>query len=395
MRFDTAAVSAAADDLRGRLRAHRRALHRCPELAFEEHRTAAYVESVLTDLGVPHRRIASTGVVGVIRGAEGGCVGVRADMDALPIPEAAGREGYRSEVDGVSHACGHDAHVAVLLGLAELLVSVEALPGTVALYFQPAEEGSGGAAPMVAAGALDDPEPQAIVALHVSSHHPAGVVGLRSGAVSGSTDNVAITVRGVGGHAAHPDTAVDPVPIAAQIVMAVAHVVTREVDPVKPAVVTFGTIHGGTKPNVIAPSVVLGATMRASHPEIRDLLLRRVDEVARAVCATHRATATVSVERGYPAGFNDPALTTIVERAARAVLGDERVVLDPDPSLGAEDFFAFRERGAPVCMFRLGVRNDAKGFVAPHHSPDFDLDEDALPAGVAVFAETIRRLLDH
>lgn len=394
MRLETAELCPAADRLRERLREHRRVLHRWPELAFEEHRSAAYVESVLSELGIPHRRVAGTGVVGVVHGADGKCVGVRGDMDALPIPEETGREGYRSQVEGVSHACGHDAHVAILLGLAELLVSVDALPGTVALYFQPAEEGRGGAAPMVAAGALDDPTPQAVIALHVSASHPAGVVGLRSGAVSGSTDDVTITVQGVGGHAAHPDTAVDPVPIAAQLVTAVAHLVSREVDPVKPAVVTFGKVHGGTTPNVIAPSVELGATMRASHPEVRELLLRRVDEVAHAICATHRATASVTVERGYPAGFNDPALTSLVEAAARAVLGDERVVLDPEPSLGAEDFFAFGERGAPVCLFRLGIRNREKGIVAPHHSPGFDLDEDALPAGVAVFAEAIRRLLE-
>lgn len=391
MEFETASIRAAADALVERVRVHRRTIHRHPELGFAEHRTAAYVESVLDDLGVPHRRVVGTGVVGVIHGHGPRCVGVRADMDALPVTEAAGRDGYRSEVEGVSHVCGHDGHVAVLLGLAELLRSVGRLPGTAVLYFQPAEEGPGGAEPMVAAGVLDDPAPEALLALHTSSRHPSGIVALRSGPSTGSDDRITITVHGAGGHAAHPNTAIDAIPIAANIVLAVQQFVAREVDPVHPVVVTFGTIQGGTRHNVIAPSVTLGGTMRAVHEHNRVLLCRRVPEIARAVAATHRATATVEIVRGYPVGFNDPALTELVAASARAVLGDERVVAEPDPTLGGEDFYAFGETGLPVSMFLLGVADPTQGIVAPHHSPEFDLDEAALPAGVAVFAETIRR----
>jgi len=388
----TAAIHAAAGGLAGRLTAHRRTIHRRPELGFAEHATADYIESVLDDLSVAHRRVLGTGVVAVLRGQATRCVGVRADMDALPVPEAPGRDGYRSEFEGVSHACGHDGHVAVLLGLAELLASVDDLPVMVALYFQPAEEGPGGGQPMVAAGVLDDPRPEAVLALHVASAHPSGTVAIRTGPSSGSNDTVTITVHGVGGHAAHPDTAVDPVPIAAQLITAIQQLVTREVDPVQPVVVTFGSIHGGHRDNVIASSVTLSGTIRALHQHNRELLNRRIPELAHAIAAAHRATVTVDLECGYPVGVNDPALTEVVAGAAAAVLGADRVVRVPEPSLGSEDFYAFGETGLPVTMFQLGVADPARGITAPHHSPAFDLDEAALPAGVAVLAETIRRL---
>lgn len=393
VQFDTAAIVDGAEKLRERLGDHRRALHRQPELAFREERTAAYIESVLDGLGVAHRRAAGTGVVAVLPGAGPGCVGVRADMDALPVTEAAGRPGYRSEVEGLSHACGHDAHVAVALGLAELLTGVDELPGTVVLYFQPAEEGPGGAEPMVAEGVLDDPAPSAVLALHVSSRHHAGVVGLRSGPSTASDDGFDITVHGVGGHAAHPEEAVDPVPVAAAIVQAVAQLVTREVNPVTPVVFTFGAIAGGTRRNVIATSVTLQGTLRTVHRHNREHLVPRISEVAAGLAAAHRATVDVRHLPGYDAGVNDPALTELVGSSARAVLGDHRVVVESTPTLGGEDFYAFGSTGLPVSMFLLGVANPGRGITAPNHSPGFDLDEDALPAGVAVFAETIRRLL--
>jgi amidohydrolase len=255
---------------------------------------------------------------------------------------------------------------------------------------------------MVTAGVLDDPlgsetprtpRPQAVIALHTSSRHPTGVVAVRNGPSSASDDMVTITVHGSGGHAAHPDRAIDAIPVAAQIVLAMQQFVSREVDPVQPVVVTFGTIQGGVRHNVIAPEVMLTGTMRALHEHNRELLLRRVPEIAHAVAATHRARATVEIMRGYPAGFNSPGLTEMVIESARSVLGPERVMTEPDPTLGGEDFFVFGATGLPVSMFLLGVANPERGIDAPHHSPSFDLDEAALPAGVAVFAETVRRWL--
>jgi amidohydrolase len=393
VRFDTAAIQEAGRQLEATVRLHRRTIHRRPELGFGEHRTAAYIESVLTSLGIPHRRVVGTGVVAVLQGRGPGCIGVRADMDALPVPEAPGRDGYRSEIEGVSHACGHDAHVAVALGLAQLLAALDDLPGTIVLYFQPAEEGPGGAAPMVAAGVLDDPPPQAVLALHVSSRHPSGVVALRYGPSTGSDDGFDLTIQGVGGHAAHPDTAIDPIPVAAQIVNALQLVITREVDPVNPAVFTIGSIHGGTARNVIAPSVVLQGTLRTVDEELRSRMVARIGEVAQGIAAAHRAKVSIAHRAGYDAGYNDPALSEVVASAARAVTSEHRVLAEPKPSLGGEDFYAFGSTGLPVSMFLLGVADSALGIDAPHHSPAFDVDERALPTGVAVLAETIRRLL--
>jgi amidohydrolase len=386
------ALARGAERLAERVRTHRRELHRQPELAFAEHRTAAYIEATLDHLGVAHRRVLGTGVVAHVPGEGPRCVGVRADMDALPVQEAPGRTGYRSQVPGVSHACGHDAHVAMALGLAEL-ATLHPLPGTLALYFQPAEEGSGGAAPMVEAGVLEAPRPEAVLAIHVSSGHPSGTIALRQGPMTASADSVDIVVRGVGGHAAHPHTAVDPVPVAAQIVLALQQIVTREIAPAKPALITVGRIRGGTKANVIAPSVELGATVRAVHPEIREHLLERIGAVASGIAAVHRAEADVAVERGFQPGANDPRLATLVGDAAHQVAGPMAVRWEDEPSLGAEDFFAFGSTGVPVTMLRLGVANPARGIAAPHHSPHFDLDEAALPRGVAVLAASAWSLL--
>jgi amidohydrolase len=334
-----------------------------------------------------------TGVVAVIEGRGAGCVGVRADMDALPVPEAPGRDGYRSQNDGVSHACGHDAHVAIALGLAELLAGQAELPGTVALYFQPAEEGGGGAEPMVASGVLDDPRPQAILALHTASNHPAGTIGLRYGPVTAAVDEITLTIHGIGGHAGHPDRAIDPVPVAANLITNVQQIITREIDPLKPAVITFGSIHGGTRHNVIAPSVTLEATLRSLYPDTREYLVERMQQMAHAVATANRTSATVSVTRWCPPGHNDHDLALLVEDAAKTICGESQVVVEEHPSMGGEDFFAFGNTGVPVCMFRLGVSNAARGITAPHHSSHFDIDEASLPVGVAVFAESIRRVL--
>lgn len=395
MQWHTDAITEGAAKLSESIRAHRRTIHRRPELAFDEYETAAYVESVLGELGIPHRRVVETGVVAVVRGRGPACVGVRADLDALPVPEAPGREGYRSQVEGLSHACGHDAHVAVALGLAELLAGVDDLPGTVAFYFQPAEEGPGGAAPMVAAGVLDDPAPSAVLGLHVSSRHRSGVVALRSGPSTASDDAFDIVVEGVGGHAAHPEEAVDPIPVAAEIVSAVQQLVTREVNPVTPVVFTFGSVHGGTRRNVIATSVTLSGTLRTVHQANRDRLVTRIPQLCRAVAEAHRATVRVRHEAGYDVGVNDPALTEVVAEAAAAVAGPSHVVREQYPTMGGEDFYAFGSTGLPVNMFLLGIANPDLGITAPNHSPGFDLDEDALPTGVAVLAETTRRLLEH
>ena len=382
-----------AQALGDRVRGHRRTLHRRPELGWAEHHTAAYVEGQLSALGIASRRVLGTGVVAVIPGGGSRVVGIRADMDALPVHEAPGRDGYRSTVDGRSHACGHDGHVAVALGTAELLSGLPDLPGTVVLYFQPAEESTGGAAPLVGAGVLDDPEPEAVLALHTASRLRCGEIGLRNDVVTAAHDIVRITVQGIGGHGAHPEDAVDPVPIAAQIVLGAQNIITREIAAFDPSVITFGSIHGGTAPNVIAPEVTLEATIRTISPSTRRLVVDRLADMSEAIAAAHRAKTEVVVNHGYAVGRNDPRVAGLVGAATVDLYGADALVMEPHPSLGAEDFFAFGATGVPVCMFQLGVANRELGIDAPHHSPWFDLDEDALPLGVGVMSETACRIL--
>lgn len=368
----------------------RREIHRHPELGFEEERTAALVERELDALGIEHRRVAKTGVVGVIRGAHPGNVaGLRADMDALPITERSG-EAFASEVEGKMHACGHDAHTAMLLGAArELQRMRESLHGSIVLLFQPAEEGPGGALPMIEAGAMDDPKVDAVVMLHVDPRIPTGSVGLRSGVVNAAADEFHLTIEGVGGHGAMPHKAVDTIPCAAAAVLALQNIAARETDPLQSIVVTIGTIEGGYRNNVIADRVKMSGTFRTQDPGLRVELEGRARRIVDGIASAYNAKAKLEVIYGYPAVINDPTLTESL-RAAIAKRGDI-VIESPPPTMGGEDFSYFAQR-APGVMVRLGIRNEAAGITATAHSPEFRLDEAALPVGIATlvtFARTI------
>jgi len=359
----------------------RRAIHRRPELGFEENETAALVERELDSLGIEHRRIARTGVVGIIRGAGSGpAVALRADMDALPILEKTGLP-YASEIDGKMHACGHDAHTAMLLGAAaELASQRNELAGSVVLIFQPAEEGPGGALPMIEAGALEDPAVEAIAMLHVDSRLDVGTIGIVPGPVNASADELYVTVRGVGGHGAYPHSAVDAIPAAAAIVLALQNVVAREIDPLASAVVTIGTISGGYRNNVIADEVKMSGTLRAHDPAVRDALEGRVRRIVAGVAAAYNVDADVQIVRGYPPVVNDEPLAARFAAYVRAK-GSPQVVR-PQPTMGGEDFAYFAQRVAGL-LIRLGVRSESCGSVHPAHSPLFRIDEEALPVGVA------------
>jgi len=359
----------------------RREIHRHPELGFEEVRTAALIERELEALGIEHRRVATTGVVGVVRGAGNGPVaGLRADMDALPLTERSG-ESFSSEVSGKMHACGHDAHTAMLLGAARLLQDVRAeLGGDVVLLFQPAEEGPGGALPMIEAGAMSDPRIDAVAMLHVDSRLPTGTIGFSPGVVNAAADEFHVEIVGKGGHGASPHTAVDTIPCAAAAVLALQNLAARETDPLETVVVTIGTIEGGYRNNIIADSVRLTGTFRSQNPAVRAGLEPRARRILEGIASAYGTRAELKVIYGYPPVVNDAALAESF-RAYLSRTAPALPVAAPPPTMGGEDFAYFAER-APGLMIRLGIRNDAAGSIHPGHSPQFRIDEDAIPVGI-------------
>ena len=379
--------------LRADLVAWRRHLHMHPELAYAEVATAAFVRERLTALGLePSDPMAGgTGLTCLVRGREDGpTIALRADMDALPILEDSDAP-YLSKHPGVGHLCGHDGHTAMLLGAAALLAKRPPARGNVKLLFQPAEEAGAGAARMIEDGALEGPSVEAIYALHVDPRVPTGRSGVVVGPANAAADTIEIAVIGAGGHAAYPHLSVDAVTVAAQVVTALQHVVSRQADPLLPLVLTIGTIHGGFASNVIAPSVTMQGTVRSFDPELRRRVPELIERTVQGVAAAHGATATVSYAFGYPATVNDPALLPTFEAASAAVMGEGRNAIMA-PTMGAEDFSYYAQL-VPGMIGRLGVRNDALGFVHPLHHPRFDLDEDALPLGAALLADVATRWL--
>ena len=376
--------------------ADRRHLHEHPELGFEEHDTARFVAERLASIGAEDIRtgIAGTGVTALIRGTkgEGKCVLLRADMDALPITEANDVE-YRSENPGVMHACGHDGHTAMLLGAARVLHDRrDQFAGTVKLCFQPSEEANGGGAkPMIEAGVLENPHVDACFGQHVMSDRPTGEIWVGAGPIQASSDAFTIIVQGKGGHGAMPHTSIDPIMIGSDIVSGLHKIVSRNIDPLDPVVVSPCSFHSGTAFNIIPDTAEIKGTVRTFSPEDRDLAERRVIEVASGVAAAHGASVEVIYDRGYPPTVNDAGMAALTAASIATIVGVDNVQ-PMRPVMPAEDMSYFLEQ-RPGCYFMTGCRNEARGIVWPHHHPRFDLDEDALGIGVAALAQVAQDFL--
>lgn len=382
---------AMAEAQRERVLEIRRRLHQHPELSFQERDTAAFVADRLRELGYTPRTglgRAGTGLMAVLEGGRPGpTLALRADMDALPVQEHNDLP-FRSQREGVMHACGHDAHTAMLLGAAAALMEIrDEVPGKVVFLFQHAEElPPGGAAELIEAGALEGVD--AVFGLHQGTDLDAGRMAFGPGPRSASADNFTLTVLGRGGHGAMPHRTVDAVQVAAQLVGALHQVVARRVPPIEAAVLTIGTIHGGTKENVIAHEVTLTGTVRALDPAVRDLMPREIETVARGVTGAWGADFTLDYERGYPVLLNEPKMTEVARRAAEMVLGPENVVRGTQPTMAAEDFARFLEK-VPGCYGSIGVGTPGTTNRGSSHSGAFLLDEAALPIGVAYYLSLV------
>ena len=371
----------------------RRDFHRYPEIGFQEVRTAGIVARELNELNLEVKTgIAETGVVALIEGSrKGPVVLLRFDMDALPIQEQSGAD-YASQNPGVMHACGHDGHTAIGLGVARVLQAHrQELAGTVKLVFQPAEEGLGGAERMLAEGVLENPRPDLTLALHLWNEKPAGWLGITPGPAMAASDMFSINVTGRGGHGAVPHSTVDPVLASAQIVNALQSITSRNVPPLKSAVITVATIHGGDAFNVIPSDVEMSGTIRTFEPEVRRMLLERFEAVVQGVAQAFGCQAKCRVRVITPAVINDPKITAQVQEIAAKLLPDHEI--DPyERTMGSEDM-AFLMQEVPGCYFFVGSANAEQGLNAAHHNPRFDLDERVLENAVALMAAAAMHFL--
>lgn len=366
----------------------RRDIHRHPERSKREQRTSNLVAEHLAALGLEVTRGQSIySVVGLLRGdMPGKTVALRADIDALKLQEQTGLP-FASENEGVMHACGHDAHTAILLGVAQVLTRMKhQIPGNVKFLFQPSEEAfPGGALGMIQEGALQNPKVDAVFGCHVAPSLPTGSIGIRDGQSIGGVVALTVRVKGKGGHFGMPHLAVDPITAAAHVIIALQSFMTRRIDPNEPAVLTFGTIQGGVRDSIIGEEVLLRGDLGAMNDRLRNGLPKRLEKVAKSAAGALGASAEVEFWLGYPTVVNDPQLTELVAQVGREALGKRNVVV-VEPNLGGEDFAYFQKK-VPGVMWRLGVWDRARFAEPPRqHDPKFDLDEAALPVGARVTA---------
>jgi amidohydrolase len=374
----------------------RRDIHAHPELGFEEFRTAALVADILRELGIEVKTgVGRTGVVGEIGAGEGPTIAIRADMDALPILEKTPSD-YQSQNNGVMHACGHDAHTAILLGTANLLrqsFAEEQWQGKVRFLFQPCEEkydenGNSGATAMIEDGALEDVD--AVIALHVLSHKPAGLIGLQDGYCLANVDSFEATIFGDGGHGGYPHTGSDPLFILSTVLNAVYGIPSRRINALRPSIISIGEIRGGSASNVIPNKVFLQGTIRSFHDDVRETLWEELDR-AFAICNQMGGSYELNILKGYPALYNDPSVNNWLRDSAKSMIDESLVISNDEFGMGGEDF-AYMARKAKGAMFMLGAAID-DDIVRNHHTDIFDIEESVMPTGAAILAETARRFV--
>lgn len=366
----------------------RRHIHKYPELGFQETKTSELIFNQLTDLGYEVKRIAKTGITALVKGHdESKTIAIRADIDCLPLQELSNTD-YKSQHEGKMHACGHDGHTAIALSLAKILKAKEKdLKYNVKLIFQPAEEGPGGAEPMIKEGALENPKVDAIFGLHLWNTMPIGKVGIKSGPMMASADEFTVIIKGKGGHGAQPHLTVDAVIVSAYVITALQTIISRNTNPLEPAVLTVGKIEGGSNFNIIAESVKFIGTVRTFNNSLRNEIEEKIKQVIANTCSAFGADYEINYNKLYPPTINNQNICEIVNNAASEVIGSENIIKD-EVSMGAEDMSYFLEK-VPGCYFFLGSANKEKGFDKPHHNPYFDFDEDALSIGTEILLRSI------
>lgn len=379
-----------SNELFEKVKSYREYIHANPELSYQEFKTMAYVSEQLTKIGIEHTtKVGNTGIVAIIRnqnhGLDAECIGLRADMDALPIQED-NEIPFKSKVDGVMHACGHDVHTAILLGAAEILNKIkEQLPQPVKLIFQPGEEKNpGGATYMIKDGALENPKVKEMYALHVFPDMSVGKVGFKEGIYMASCDEIYITIHGKGGHGATPNQCIDPIAIGAEIILNLQTIVSRKCDPKIPCVLSFGHFEALGATNVIPSKAILKGTFRTMNEDWRAKALELIEQQVNGIVTANGGTVELEISKGYPFLENDPKVTASMRSKAHLFLGEDQVEELPI-RLTSEDF-SYYSQEIPVCFFRLGVRNEAKGITYGVHHPKFNIDDNALKTGMQMMA---------
>jgi amidohydrolase len=366
----------------------RRDLHEHPELGFEEVRTSKVIKDFLTANKIPYIEVAKTGLCGIIKGVKEGndkTIAIRGDIDALPIKDMKVCE-YKSKFDGMMHACGHDAHTTILMGVGKLLNNnKEKFSGTVKLLFEPAEETTGGAPFMITEGVLENPRVDCILGLHVDEETECGTIKVKKGVVNAASNPFSIKITGQGGHGASPHTTVDPIVIASHIVIALQTIVSREIAPVNPIVITVGTLHAGTAQNIISGEATLSGMIRTMTKEDREFAINRLNEIVNGIATMSRGSAEIKVDESYPCLYNNDEFVDLISDSAIKVIGQENVLDQRAPKMGVESFAYFANE-RPSAFYFLGSGNKQKKTTEPAHSNLFDIDEECLSIGVSIQA---------